>query len=107
MRPSQWRSLGYLVTFQTLDLPEQASSSQQCIVLHHRELKTCFCAPIQDGHWQSHDDLTDHPWLSLHNVPRFRQSQLYQQLQRIAAVCYCARSETCDFCAGLRQLPES
>ena len=102
MRPSQWRSLRYLVAFQMLDLPEHVSP-QQCIVLHHRELKTCFCTLIQDGRWQEHDDLTQHPWLSLHNVPGFRQSQLYQRLQQIAAVCYCSSSESCDFCTGLRQ----
>jgi hypothetical protein len=102
MRPSQWRSLGYLLTFQTLDLPEHINP-QQCVVLHHRKLKTCFCTLIHNGHWQSHDDLTEHPWFALHNVLGFTQSQLYQRLQQIAAVCYCARSETCDFCAGLRQ----
>lgn len=103
MRASQWREKGYLVTFRSMHLPG-AKSGAYCVIMLHKELKTCWATPVSQGKWMSHDCLTDSPWLALHSQPWFQGSDLERRLLKIQQVCYCSSlgNSNCDFCGNVR-----
>jgi hypothetical protein len=102
MRTIDWQRQGWLVTMQPV---AELDPAQRYVVMLHRQNRECYATPVCGGKWRDYDELSQDPWIALHQQAWYVGGRLEAKLRQIEQVCYCRYhgfAEHCDYCTGLR-----